>query len=102
MHNRVEILGRLGKDPETRETPKGTPYCVGSVVSNYKVKKTGTDEATWFRISAWGPIGQILFERGKKGMRIFVTGRLRPMEYENERGFFRGYEVMVEVLRLLD
>ena len=102
MHNQVEILGYLGKDPETRETPTGKPYCIGSMATSYKVQKTGTEETTWFRLSAWGGVGKILFERGKKGGRLFVRGRLRPMEYETDRGFFRGYEVMVDILRLLD
>jgi len=103
MHNRIEILGRLGKDPETRQTSKGTPYCLAQMVSNYKVKKTGTDEAAWFRLSVWGPIAKILAERGKKGTLLFVTGRMRPMEWQLKDGQTApGYEVVVDVLRILN
>ena len=58
--NRVQLIGNLGKDPETRFTPTGSKVCTFSMAVNRRWKgRDGTvKEATdWFNIEAWGKLG---------------------------------------------
>jgi len=52
--NKVILVGNLGRDPELRYTPQGTPVCSFSIATNERRKdKTGEwqDQTTWFRVT---------------------------------------------------
>ena len=51
------IIGHLGKDPEVRYTPDGLAVASFSVAATEKVK--GQDRTEWFRVSAFGKLGEI-------------------------------------------
>lgn len=88
MHHLIVIVGNLGKDPEARYTPGGDMVCSFNVASNRqftdkagnKVKKT-----TWFRVAAWGKLGEIVHQHLKKGAGVYIEGRLEPDEHGNPR-----------------
>lgn len=85
--NRVQIIGNLGKDPETRATPKGTKVCNFSIAVNRRWKggETGPKEATdWFNIEVWGRLGEICQQYLHKGSRIYLEGRLKTVKYEQD------------------
>lgn len=78
--NRVQIIGRLGRDPETRYTPTGkqvTHFSV-AVSRQWKDAEGETKEATdWFNVEAWGRLGEICQQYLGKGRLVFIEGRLR-------------------------
>ena len=81
MYQKVIIMGNLGRDPEMRYTPQGTPVTNFSVATSYKwtgADGTPNEETTWFRVSAWGRMAEVCNEYLSKGRQVFVEGRLRP------------------------
>ena len=85
--NRVQLIGRLGKDPETRFTPTGKKVCNFSVAvgSRWKGAEGEMKEATeWFNIEAWGRIGEICQEYLAKGRLVYLEGRLHTDQYEKD------------------
>lgn len=87
--NRVQLMGRLGRDPEVRYTPKGTPITKFNLaVDRYWKGQDGErNEATdWFTIEAWGRLGEICQEYLHKGSLVFVEGELRIDQWENDKG----------------
>ncbi|MFB0534459.1 MAG: single-stranded DNA-binding protein [Anaerolineae bacterium] len=81
MYHKIIIVGNLGRDPEMRYTPQGTPVTNFSVATNRKwTNADGTpgEETTWYRISAWGKLGEICNQYLSKGRQVFIEGRLRP------------------------
>src|SRR5512146_2667130 len=57
MYQRIVLVGNLGRDPEMRYTPNGTPVTSFSVATNRKYTASDgqmKDETLWFRISVWG------------------------------------------------
>ena len=85
--NRVQLIGRLGKDPETRFTPTGKKVCQFSVAvdRHWRSAEGEAKEATdWFNIEAWGRTGEVCQEYLKKGHLVYVEGRLRTDQYEKE------------------
>ncbi|NBT17033.1 MAG: single-stranded DNA-binding protein, partial [Chitinophagia bacterium] len=56
--NRVQLLGRLGGDPEVRSTQNGTNVANFNIATSEKYTKDGeTQEKTqWHRVVAWGKL----------------------------------------------
>ena len=85
--NRVQLIGYLGKDPESKFTPTGKKVTQFSVaISNrWKSKEGDSKEYTeWVNIEAWGRLGEICSEYLKKGSLVFVEGRLKTDRYEDK------------------
>lgn len=85
--NRVQLIGRLGKDPETRNTPHGTLICSFSLAvdRHWKGANGEAKKATdWFTVEAWGKLGEICRDYLKKGRLVFIEGMLRTNRYESE------------------
>ena len=84
--NRVQLIGRLGKDPESRYTPTGKQVTTFSIaVSNRWKSKGETKEYTeWINVEAWGRLGEICQEYLKKGSLVYIEGRLKTDRYEDK------------------
>ena len=80
--NKVQLIGRLGKEPETRNTPKGTPVTSFSVAVDrvWKDKK----DTDWFNIEVWGKLGEICQKYLQKGQLVYIEGSLRTTKYDHE------------------
>ena len=81
MYHQIVIVGNLGRDPEMRYTPSGTPVTSFNVATNRKY--TGSDgnqvkETTWFRVSVFGKQAEACAQYLKKGSAVLVEGRLNP------------------------
>jgi single-strand DNA-binding protein len=78
--NRVQIIGYLGRDPETRFTPSGkqaTSFSV-AVTDRWRDAEGEPKERTeWFNVEAWGRLGEICQEYLSKGSLVFIEGRQR-------------------------
>lgn len=103
--NRVQLIGRLGRDPESKFTPTGKKVTHFSLaVSNHWKDKNGeTKESTeWVNIEAWGRLGEVCQEYLKKGSLIYLEGRLKTDKYE-DKGETRYFtKVVVQTLQFLD
>ena len=103
--NRVQLIGRLGKDPESKFTPTGKKVAHFSLaVSNrWKDKNGGTKEATeWVNIEAWGRLGEVCQEYLKKGSLIFLEGRLKTDKYEDKGEAKYFTKIVAQSLEFLD
>ena len=78
-HQKCEIIGRLGADPEMRFSPSGQPVTNFSVATNRKYKNAGGEEVketVWFKVSAWGKMAEVCNTYLHKGSHVYVEGRL--------------------------
>ena len=89
--NKVIILGRLGRDPELRETSGGTTVCRLAVATSRRYTKDGQkQEATeWHDISLFGKTAEIAGQYLKKGSEVYVEGRLHTRKYTGKDGVER-------------
>jgi single-strand DNA-binding protein len=84
--NRIQLIGRLGKDPETRTTPNGKRVCTFSVAvgHNWKDKNGEAKSLTdWFNIEAWSKLGEICQQYLHKGKLVYLEGRMKTDKYEH-------------------
>jgi single-strand DNA-binding protein len=87
--NKIILVGNLGRDPELRYTPQGTPVCNFTVATNEKRKDRAgetQDITTWFRVTLWGRQAETASQYLTKGRPIYVEGRLRLDEYTDRDG----------------
>jgi single-strand DNA-binding protein len=103
--NRVQLIGRLGKDPEGKFTPTGKKVVHFSMaISNrWKSKEGETKEYTeWVNIEAWGRLGEVCQEYLKKGSLVFLEGRLKTDKYEDNGETRYFSKVVALAMQMLD
>jgi single-strand DNA-binding protein len=79
--NKVQLIGNLGRDPETRFTPTGKKVCAFSLAVNGR-----PGDAEWFHIEAWERLAEVCQEYLTKGKLIFVEGRLQTDKWNDDQG----------------
>ena len=103
--NRVQLIGRLGRDPDTRFIPTGRKVCTFSLAVDrrWKSKEGETRESTdWFNVEAWGRLGEICQEYLTKGSLVYVEGRLQTDRYEQEGETRYFTKVIARHIQMLD
>lgn len=86
--NRVELIGNLGQDPETRYTQGGDAVTTISLATgeSWKDKQTGQmqERTEWHRVVFFGKIAEVAGEYLRQGSQCRVVGQLRTREYEKD------------------
>jgi single-strand DNA-binding protein len=86
--NKAILVGRLGRDPETRFTSGGQAVCNFTLAtdSSYKDRSGERQKKTeWHRIVLWGKLAEIAQQYLKKGQMVFIEGRIQTREWEDKR-----------------
>ena len=102
MFNKVILIGRLTKDPESRKTTNGninTTFTL-AVNRNYKTKE-GEQEADYIGCSSWNKLADTISKYCTKGMLVAVEGRLQIRNYEKEGTKRYLTEILVENIQFL-
>ena len=103
--NRIQLIGRLGRDPETRSTPTGKKVCHFSLAVNrhWRSAEGEAKEATdWFNVEAWGRLGEVCQEYLSKGSLVYIEGRLQVDQYEKEGEKRTASKVVAQTMQMLD
>lgn len=111
MYQRIVLVGNLGRDPEMRYTPNGTPVTSFSVATNRKYTASDgqlRDETLWFRISVWGKQAETCNQYLGKGQKVLIEGTLigdengGPRVWVGQDGKPRAsFEVRAQTVRFL-
>jgi single-strand DNA-binding protein len=103
--NRIQLIGRLGKDPESRTTPGNRNVVTFSVATGHRWKdkqgevKTLTD---WFNIEAWGKLGGICEQYLRKGQLVYLEGRMKTDKYEHNGETRYFTKVVLSMMQMLE
>jgi single-strand DNA-binding protein len=84
MFAQVTIVGNVGQSPDTRQTPSGKTVTKISVAVNEKYGDKET--TTWYNVSCWDKLGEIVSQYVTKGMLVLVVGRVSVRAYTNKAG----------------
>ena len=105
MVNKVILVGRLGRDPETRYTGGGQAVGNFSVATDetYKDKAGERQKRTeWHKIVVWGKQAEIAQQYLKKGSLVFIEGRIQSREWQDKEGQKRtSFEIVANNFRML-
>ena len=83
--NRVDIIGRLGRDPEMRYAQSGLAVTNISVATDRR-RKDGESTTDWHRVVCFGKTAEAVNDHVGKGDQILVTGTLTYDSYQTEDG----------------
>lgn len=101
--NKVMILGRAGKDPETRYSNSGTPITTFSLATSRRWQDRATEEwreeTDWHNVVCFARTAEIASEYLRKGNQCFIEGELRTNSWE--RDGVRQYRTEIHVRNLI-
>jgi len=103
--NKAILVGRLGRDPETRYTSGGQAVCNFTLATDetYKDRSGERQKRTeWHRIVLWGKLAEISQQYLKKGMMVYLEGRIQSRQWDDRSGQKRTtVEIVANTMRML-
>jgi len=86
--NKILIIGNVGKDPEMRFTPQGSPVTGFSVAVNRKYNQNGEqkEETEWISVVTWNKLAESCNQYLVKGSQVYVEGRLHTRSWDGQDG----------------
>jgi len=97
MANHITITGRLGKDPEARQTSDGKSWAHFSVA----VGRPNQDP-NWFEVTCFGRLAEVMGQYGEKGRRVLVQGRMVQESYEKDGESRKAWKLIANGVEFLD
>ena len=101
--NKVILIGHLVRDPEVRSTKAGKSVANFSIATNYDTAVDGEKKqcVDFHRITAWGKLAEIAEKWLKKGMGVYIEGRLHNSQYEKDGQKRIAAEIVLDNLNIL-
>ncbi|SAL03062.1 single-strand binding protein [Caballeronia fortuita] len=91
--NKVELIGHLGADPESRYLPSGDAVTSLRIATSesWKDKESGErkERTEWHRVSAFGKLAEIMNEYLRKGAQVYIEGSLQTRKWTDQQGVER-------------
>src|SRR5690606_6100461 len=88
--NKVQLIGRLGADPETRSMPNGSAVTNVRIATNesWKDRETGErqERAEFHNVVMFGRLAEVAAEYLRKGSQCYVEGKLRTRKWQDRDG----------------
>jgi single-strand DNA-binding protein len=103
--NKVILVGRLGRDPETRYTASGQQVCNFTMATDESFKDRSGERqkrTEWHRIVMWGRLAEIAQQYLKRGSQIYLEGRIQTRQWDDRSGNKRTTtEIVANVMKML-
>lgn len=107
MINKVILLGNVGRDPEVRYFDNDQAVANFSIATTERAFKTRDgqeipERTEWHNIVAWRGLAKLSENYIKKGMQLYVEGKLRTRSYDDANGVKKyTTEIVADVIQLL-
>lgn len=104
--NKVIIVGRLGRDPESRAMANGDAVCNIAVATSesWKDKNSGEKKelTEWHRVTLYRKLGEIAGQYLKKGSEVYIEGKLQTRKWTDKDGVERfTTEIIADEMKML-
>ncbi|MBK7653740.1 MAG: single-stranded DNA-binding protein [Flammeovirgaceae bacterium] len=88
VRNSVQLIGRLGKDPEVKTFGKSqkASFSIATTDSYKNDKGEKVEDTQWHNVIVWGKLADIAGQYLKKGAEVAVEGKLVHRVYETDKG----------------
>lgn len=103
--NKVILIGRLGKDPELKQTPTGTQVCNFTLATSeaYKSKDGKQEDKTqWHNVTVFGKQAENCAKYLSKGRNAYIEGRIEYRSWEKEGKKFHATDIIATQVQFLD
>ena len=103
--NKVILVGRLGRDPETRYMPNGDAITNFSLATDEQWRDRNGERQTrteWHNVSLYGKLGEIASQYLRKGSQVFIEGKIQSRKYTGKDGIERmAYDIIGSEMKML-
>ncbi len=103
--NKVILIGRLGRDPETRYMPNGDAVCNFSVATSESWKDQSgqkKERTEWHNITLYRKLAEIAAQYLKKGSLVYLEGKIQSRKYTGKDGIERtAFEIIASEMKML-
>ena len=103
--NKVILVGRLGRDPETRYIPNGDAITNFSLATDEQWRDRNGERQTrteWHNITLFGKLGEIASQYLRKGSQVFIEGKIQSRKYTGKDGIERtAYDIIGNEMKML-
>jgi single-strand DNA-binding protein len=85
--NKVILVGRLGQNPEVRNTPSGAAVANFSVATNESwMDKSGQkqERTEWHKVVVWGKLAELCQQYLTKGRQVYLEGSLQTRQWQDK------------------
>ncbi|WP_153717742.1 single-stranded DNA-binding protein [Eikenella corrodens] len=105
MLNKVILIGRLGRDPETRYMPNGDAVCNFSVATSESWKDQSgqkKERTEWHNITMYRKLAEIAAKYLQKGSLVYLEGKIQSRKYTGKDGIERtAYEIVCSEMKMI-
>ena len=106
MLNKVQLIGRLGRDPEVRYMPNGEAVCNFSIATSesWNDRQTGqrTERTEWHNITLYRRLAEVAGQYLRKGSQVYIEGKIQSRKYVDKNGIERtAYEIIGSEMKML-
>ena len=105
MLNKVILIGRLGRDPETRYMPNGEAVCNFSVATSEAWNDRNgqrVERTEWHNITMYRRLAEIAGQYLKKGSQVYLEGKIQSRKYTDKNGAERtAYDIIANEMKML-
>lgn len=106
MLNKVELIGRIGQDPEIKYMPNGDQVVTLNVATTRRWKDRNTserkEETEWHRVTLFRSLAKLAAEYLKKGSLVYVEGRIKTTKYQKDGKEQFSTGIIAEEILMLD
>lgn len=104
--NKVILIGNLGKDPEVRALENGAKLARFSIATSESYIDKNTNEkkeiTEWHNVVVWRGLADVAENYLKKGMKVYIEGKLRTRSWQDEAGNAKSStEIVADNLTML-
>ncbi len=92
MVNKVILIGNVGADPEVRYLDGGIPVANLRLATSERYKNRNgenVEQTEWHNIVLWRGLAEVVEKYVKKGMRLYIEGRIRTRSWDDQNGVKR-------------
>ena|SRR5512143_103173 len=102
--NRIQLIGYLGRDPESRFTPSGkrvTHFSLG-VTQHWRTGDEDRESTEWINVEAWERLSETCQDYLRKGSLVYIEGRVKTDKYEDNGSNRYFTKVVASQVQFLD
>lgn len=102
--NKAILIGNLGKDPEVRYLQDNTAVASLSLATSETFKNKAGEKVTsteWHKVILWRKLAEVAEKYLKKGMTVYIEGKIKTRKYEKEGKTYYTTEIFAESLQML-
>lgn len=103
MLNSCVFMGRIGRDPDVKQTQSGVHVCNFTIAVDRDYRNGDEKVTDWIDVVAWRGLAEFIEKYGSKGRMVVVHGSLQSRKWQDKDGNNRtNWEIQAQNVYFAD